>query len=106
VPSPEVSLTRGGIAPAGLQHGWRAFSDGFGWSLAGGAVYTLGVSYLYPDDASLAWLRVLSIAIALGVFEMWRATGKRTISNIRRSAICVLLTSFGFWFALGEVAQR
>ena len=69
--------TRGeGVSPDGshtpewdLPH----FADGFGGGLIGGLLYCMLLAYFNPGELVLAWQRVITLALALGCFEVWRA---------------------------------
>lgn len=59
---------------------WRnakAFLDGFGGGLAGGVVYWLCVDYLYLGVPEFPWVKVLPLAAAFGLIELYRVARRQ-----------------------------
>ncbi len=50
----------------------RAFACGFAGSFAGGLIYVLVLTSVYPAGLEFAWLRVIGVSLGFGGFEMWR----------------------------------
>jgi hypothetical protein len=80
----------------------RAFADGFGSSLLGGAVYCALLMCYRPAELTFAWPGVIVLSMTFGSFEMWRITPRRAPG--KRAALvlwAVLASVFLLWAVRG-----
>jgi hypothetical protein len=81
----------------------RGFSDGFVGGLIGGGVFGLLLIWLQTEELLLACVRVATISVALGGFEMWRVTQRRSLNGARVQLLWTLASSMLVLWALGTV---
>lgn len=84
----------------------RAYADGFASSLIGGLIYCLALARFDPEALNSVWWRVLTVSLACGGIELWRASRRRQMRSQGKWVLWALTVSLLVIWAVGATARQ